>query len=415
MARGADRRSGRPALRAGEHPRLDLDDGRGAVLTGRDGRARETRQQPRPTLAVEHADGAVPRVDGRPQRPGQLLAQQPVARRLGPQVHHRRRRPPGALVDGCRAHDRTAGERPGLRRRDRCDERHRRAGPARPLDRHVARVPGRRPLLLERLVTLVEHDDGREVRHRRPHRGAAADDDHVTRARRGPGAGALGVVAIRAHHQHPPAASLQVPHQRPEAGAVGDQHQRGALGGEPFGHQSPAVRGRRPREDLDREPGSRPGGHRGPRVAYGVRRRRGAEQHDLAPGPAVRGPAAEVEQVRGRSRTDDLGHGQDPLGRGPGCHAGRDDPAADAPAVERHAHDRADAQGRARRAGERIRDRVVELARDGGQVGMDPDDAPVVRTRPDRVPYRLAAAARRASAAPVCSHVNVGSARPKWP
>ena len=60
---------------------------------------------------------------------------------------------------------------------------YRRPGPARPLDRDVARVPRGDPLLLERLVALVEHDDRGEVRQRRPHRGAAPDHDG-----RGPGA-----------------------------------------------------------------------------------------------------------------------------------------------------------------------------------------------------------------------------------
>ena len=47
-----------------------------------------------------------------------------------------------------------------------------------------------------------------------------------------------------------------------------------------------------------------------------------------------------------------------------------DDPPAHAPAVQRHAHDRADAHAR----GERVGNEIVEDALDGGDVGHDPTD-----------------------------------------
>ena len=46
--------------------------------------------------------------------------------------------------------------------------------------RHVARVPRGRALVVERFVALVDDDHRREIRHRRPHRGAPAD--HHARA-----------------------------------------------------------------------------------------------------------------------------------------------------------------------------------------------------------------------------------------
>ncbi len=72
-------------------------------------------------------------------------------------------------------------------------------------ERDVTRVPRRRALVLQRLVTLVEHDDQREIGHRCPHRAAAAD--HHARARtcarpvRGPHR--VGVLRAERHHLAP--------------------------------------------------------------------------------------------------------------------------------------------------------------------------------------------------------------------
>ena len=87
-----------------------------------------------------------------------------------------------------------------------------------------------------------------------------------------------------------------------------------------------------------------------------------------------------------------------------------DDPAAHAPAVQRDAHDRADAHQRR----ERVGNDVVEDALDRGDVGQDATDAG------QRVPtpYRATPAARRSSSAygSVFSQVKPSpSVRPKWP
>ena len=57
------------------------------------------------------------------------------------------------------------------------DERDRAPARARALDRDLARVPRRRPFLLQRLVAVVEHDDARQVGHGREHGQPPADDD----------------------------------------------------------------------------------------------------------------------------------------------------------------------------------------------------------------------------------------------
>jgi hypothetical protein len=72
--------------------------------------------------------------------------------------------------------------------------------------------------------------------------------------------------------------------------------------------------------------------------------------------------------------------------------------------VQRDAHDGPDPDD----AGGFLGDEVVERARDGGQIRLDPADA--------RFGYASASAALRStSASSVRSHVNVGSRRPKWP
>ena len=79
-----------------------------------------------------------------------------------------------------------ADSRPPARRphraRYRRDQEAGRARPPGPFHRHVAGVPGRRPLLLERLVVLVEDDDRPDARHRRPRPGSGSHD-HVDPAR----------------------------------------------------------------------------------------------------------------------------------------------------------------------------------------------------------------------------------------
>ena len=72
--------------------------------------------------------------------------------------------------------------------------------------------------------------------------------------------------------------------------------------------------------------------------------------------------------------------------------------------MEWNAHDRPDAH----QVGGVFRDEVVERARDGREIRLDPADT--------RFGYASASAALRStSASSVRSHVNVGSRRPKCP
>ena len=133
-----------------------------------------------PAAAVQHAHCPRAATDGVAQRVGERRVSSPVPgsssrwsttstrRPRGPTGAHRLARTATSDVDGRRGRDARAAPRRA----------------ARALDGDVARVPGGRALLLQRLVGLVDHDDRGEVGHRRPHRGAAADDD----ARAGAGA-----------------------------------------------------------------------------------------------------------------------------------------------------------------------------------------------------------------------------------
>ena len=86
-------------------------------------------------------------------------------------------RPAGTLGAHREAHGHIAERRHARDARARRRGEQRDAGPPGPFDEHVAGVPRRRPLLLQRLVVLVDHDHHRELGARRPGRGPSPDDD----------------------------------------------------------------------------------------------------------------------------------------------------------------------------------------------------------------------------------------------
>ena len=117
------------------------------------------------------------------QRGGQRRGEQPGPGRVVARVHDLDDRPAVAL-DRPVGPDRRAADGLGLEGGRGGDQGQRRAAAPGALDRDVTSVPRRGPLLLQRLVTLVEDDHRGEIRHRRPHRDPTADDDAA--ARRGP-------------------------------------------------------------------------------------------------------------------------------------------------------------------------------------------------------------------------------------
>ena len=160
---------------------------RAAPLAARKLVARRAREELRSSSTVQDAHRASTLIDGAVQRGGQRLGQQPRTRRVVAWVHDLDDRPARTLHRSVRPHRRSR-DRLGFERGGGAHQRERSAGLRRSLHRDVAAVPGRSPFLLERFVTLVEHDDRGEVRHRCPHRDPTADHHATPSARRGPGA-----------------------------------------------------------------------------------------------------------------------------------------------------------------------------------------------------------------------------------
>ncbi len=138
-----------------------------------------------------------------------------------------------------------------------------------------------------------------------------------------------------------------------------------------------------------------------------VRRRAGGVQERAqSPGsPPLRRPCRERHERRVGSERRHRGHRLQALRRH--LTVGRvegDHPAPHAPRVQRHAHDGADRQGDPRRDG------VVELLVEAGDVGNDARH-PQRGRRPGHTPTAALNSSRRL----VCSQVNPGLDRPKWP
>ncbi len=116
---------------------------------------------------------------------GQRLGEQPRAGRLLPAVDDQRAGPAARFDVGRRGVDRHAGDRERFDGGRGRDDRERRGRPLGALEQHLARVPRGRPLLLQRLVGVVDDDRGREIGHRRQ-RGGPPADDHAVPPRRAP-------------------------------------------------------------------------------------------------------------------------------------------------------------------------------------------------------------------------------------
>ena len=140
---------------------------------------RHARSRARPRRFSTHT-ARPSRVDGVAERVGQRRAQQPVTGFFVALVDDDDRWPAAARTMSAPpprpARRRSVPASPPARPRPRAGS----------LERDVTRVPGGRTLVFERFVALVDDDDGRKIRHRRPHRGATADDDARARPRARP-------------------------------------------------------------------------------------------------------------------------------------------------------------------------------------------------------------------------------------
>ena len=167
-----DRADGR-ALRAHELL-LALLDGRAAALAAGELPAAAAREEPGAAAPVQHADARARRASTVWRSASASAAlEQPVAGFLVALVDDLDRRPAPASTDASARPPRTIASTVGAgvtMRTARAGARARSSATSRAFQ--VGRT-----LVLERLVALVEHDDRREVGHRRPHRGATADDD----------------------------------------------------------------------------------------------------------------------------------------------------------------------------------------------------------------------------------------------
>ncbi len=148
-----------------------------AALTHGDLPAGRTAEQPRPALAVQDAQDPGPAAEDLDET-GAVAG---FGGRQLPGVDDLDARPTGSLGLARRGRQRGGGER--LERRSGRDEHAGHVGATGALDGHLAGVPGRRLLLLERLVVLVEHDHRRGSGQRRPGGGAGAEHGGST----GPG------------------------------------------------------------------------------------------------------------------------------------------------------------------------------------------------------------------------------------
>ncbi len=119
---------------------------------------RRAHQQPEAPAPVEHADR---RARGVMQRIGERLAQQPCSGRFVAPVDHLDAGPAAPLHIRRRDLDRLTGGEQRFDGRRRGAHRERGTCARGALAQHVATVPGRRALLLEGLVGVVDH-------HRRP-------------------------------------------------------------------------------------------------------------------------------------------------------------------------------------------------------------------------------------------------------
>ena len=161
-------------------------------------------------------------------------------------------------------------------------------------------------------------------------------------------------------------------------------------------------------------------------MTHRVGRRSGAQEVGHPARPPPRGPLAELDDILGWSRADDLRQREQPVGVGLRLDVVFDHPTAHAPTGQRHAHDRAHRD----RGGHSVGNQIVERAIERGHVGPNPAHPSFsARSRPavahhgasagrdgaDVGQARDSAALRRESAWSVRSHVKSGSARPKWP
>ena len=247
MAMQADDRTLEPATRAPQRAVLRLLDERAAPLAPGELVAGHAREEPRPAAAIQEAHRAPALVHRPVQGSGERPGEQPGSGWLLARIDDLDDRPPGPF-DRAVGPNRRAGDRLGLERRCRADQGDRRVRAPCALDRDIARVPGRGALLLQCLVTLVEHDDRGEVGDGRPHRDPTSDDDAAPVARRGPGARAHRVGLGASQLEHAVAVALEPLPQRTEPIGVGHDHQCRSRGSDALSDEvAPVARGR-PRE-----------------------------------------------------------------------------------------------------------------------------------------------------------------------
>ena len=177
-----------------------------------------------------------------------------------------------------------AGEGQGLLRGHGAHDVQRHTGPGAALHQHVAGVPRGGPVVLQRLVEVVEDDGGGQVGDGRPG-GRPPPDDRLAAAA-GPG-------PVGGGRQHQAG-------QTGRPGQVGHHDDGGAERRGQRLHERPSVDGRRHPVHVHGEAGAddrRHGGRRLPDRAVG---RRSPEQSGPGTGPAVRRPGRQLHDLRRR-------------------------------------------------------------------------------------------------------------------
>ncbi len=407
-----DRRSHGVAARARELV-VVFSHGRATPLTTRQLATRAAREQPCPTLAVQHADRSPTGIAHSAELVGEHAREQRLTGLFVARVDHRHTRPRNA---GVRVGSRIEGDE-HIDRRSRRDHADRGAGTS------------ARSMATSRAF---------QVGARSSSSASSASSTTTMRERSGTGAQTAVRPPTTTHaparaRSHAALSSASVRSERtlstsrPSILEDGDEPSR-ALGvrveddARTLGRNQPrrkcavvAVGG----DDHQRDVGCvERRVHRGLELGLvadcdHIGRRRGAEERGEGPGPSPRAEATQVDDVGGwpgRHDRDDLAQARTfDLGR---RHGRLEHPPAHATTVERHPHDRADAHVRR----QPVRERVVERAMDCGNVRLDATNPRVRRSSITALAYASAFAALPSSSdASVRSQVKSRSDRPKCP
>ena len=269
-------------------------------------------QQPRPAGGVVHADHALVGIAEVLRSAARSAATASTAPRRCGRPPRRIGQPARSSVDRWSRAPRSCAQCSAVADGHGDTSTHRHAGPPARARSHVAGVPGRRALLLQRLVVLVEHHDRAPVRARRPHRAATADHHVDARRRRAPTRSGMHGrrVARPAQPGRQPTSLVDrwVDDQRRPAAQRLDDHRQRVAGRRQANHAAEASRRRRRRA---RSIGRRSAARQRARPSPADWPRPGSGRSRLA-AQRMRGPRGQVDELGRRADARPLGDRHEP-------------------------------------------------------------------------------------------------------